>query len=252
MTEGPTSDAVIVRDLVVRYEAGRDVVSSVSLRVPAGGVLGLVGGNGAGKSTIMRVIAGILPATSGTVLVDGHDLSTDSGLRAARAVIGYCPDTGGLPPQLTPAECIGLALATNGRLDLWPAAHELAERLDLTRVLHRPTREFSHGMARRTSVLLAVIASVSTKILILDEPFDGVDSSGAGVVTSLINESRARGVAVLVSTHEQGMATRVCDQIAVMSRGHIVASLHTASLRSRRGERRYAQLLHNALARTPA
>lgn len=251
MTDVPTS-GVVVRDLVVRYEAGRDVVGGVSFRVPPGGVIGLVGGNGAGKSTTMRVIAGLRQATSGAVLVDGHDLSTRSGLHAARSVIGYCPDTGGLPPELTPAECIGLALSTSGRLDLWPAAYELAERLDLTGALHRPTREFSHGMSRRTSVLLAVIGAANTRVLILDEPFDGVDVAGAAVVTELIGEARANGVAVIVSTHEHGLATRICDQIAVMANGRIVAAVHGDQVRSRRGERRYAQLLERTLIRPAA
>lgn len=237
---------VIVRDLVVTYPGGARAVDGVSIRVPAGGVLGLVGGNGAGKSTTMRALAGVLPATSGSVHVAGHDLTTRQGRDSARPLIGYCPDTGGLPPAMTPRECIGLALATNDQLARWPQALELAERLDLVRVLDVPTGSFSHGMARRTSVLLACLAATDGRVLLLDEAFDGVDALGAQVIVELIAKARQRGLSVVVSTHEHEIATQVCDQFAIMSQGRIVAAMPARSARGRRGKHRYTRTLQAA------
>ena len=135
-------------DLVVEYPGGARAVDGVDLAVTGGKVLALLGGNGAGKSTSLRVMAGVMPATSGQVRVGGYDMARPSEAEAARALVGYCPDTGGLPTALTVRECIGLALASVDATDRWPQAYDLADELGLTRVLDRPTGSFSPSPAR--------------------------------------------------------------------------------------------------------
>lgn len=232
---------VHITDLVVEYPGGHRAVDNVNLTVHPGQVLALLGGNGAGKSTTMAVAAGVLPPTSGRVLVAGHDVTDPRQVDLARGVTGYCPDTGGLPSALTVRECIGLALASVGAVDRWPQAYDLAERLDLTRVLDRSTGSFSHGMSRRTSVLLAVLTS--RDVLLLDEPFDGVDHLGSATITTLVRQAAGAGVAVVVSTHLVDLAVTIADQVAVMVDGRVAGRGRAQAFTGPLGQARYQRLL---------
>lgn len=209
---------IVVENLHVTYPSGRKAVDGVSLSVPGGQVLALLGGNGAGKSTTMKVAAGVVAPSQGRVLIDGSPTHGPSGDQA-RAVTGYCPDVGGLPAALSVRECIGLALAATGQLELWPQAYKLAEALDLTRVLDELTGTFSHGMSRRTSVLLALLGA--RKVLLLDEPFDGVDPHGVRVICEAIALAKGAGLAVIVSTHLLDVARKVADRAVVMQDGKV-------------------------------
>ncbi|WP_246803072.1 ABC transporter ATP-binding protein [Cellulomonas hominis] len=230
-----------IQDLRVSYPGGKVAVDGVCLNVPAGGVLALLGSNGAGKSTTMKAIAGAWPISSGTIRIAGAPVRQASGGDPSRRLIGYCPDVGGLPPMMTLSELIGLTLASTDRLGLWPSALELAERLDLTARLDHPAHTFSHGVARRASVLLACLGQDG--VLLLDEPFDGVDPVGAGVIADMVAEHRAAGGAAIVSTHQLEWATQVADQIAVMTGGRIRDVGKVRAFESRRGARRYRNVL---------
>lgn len=234
--------SISVSNLTVVYPSGRRAVDGASFTVAPGEVVALLGGNGAGKSTTMKVLAGVVPATAGTVTVAGQDLSTDSGADTARSVTGYCPDIGGLPRQLSVRECIGLALACTHELQFWPAAFELAERLDLARVLDDQVGSFSHGMARRTSALLALLGAKG--VLLLDEPFDGVDADGVAVLSEAIRAAADAGLAVVISTHLMDVATTVADRCVVMADGRVVAEIDPADLAGPDGAARYLDLLH--------
>ena len=235
---------LIVENLHVTYPGGRAAVRGVSFAVHPGQVVALLGGNGAGKSTTLRVVAGVTPATSGTVTIDGNDPNSPATADTARRATGYCPDVGGLPAQLTVRECIGLALATSGQLERWPAAYALAEKFDLTRVFDEQVGAFSHGMARRTSALLAVLTA--RDLLLLDEPFDGVDALGVQVITDVIAAAKASGLAVVISTHLLDVATQVADTAIVMREGQVVAEVPARHLRRWGGKARYARLLEQA------
>lgn len=143
-----------------------DAVAGVDLQVEAGQALALLGRNGAGKSTTMRVLAGVVPPTSGRAVVAGSEVA-HAPLQAKRAV-GYCPDVGGLVPRATPWEHLQLS-ARLRRLDDWEQrARPLLEQFDLGDVAHRVTAGFSHGMGRRLSVVLAALHE--PEVLLLDEP----------------------------------------------------------------------------------
>ena len=238
-----------VVDLDVTYPSGQRAVRGVTFDVPAGQVLALIGGNGAGKSTTMRVAAGVTPPTAGIVTVSGNDVTGTHSADRARRLTGYCPDVAGLPRQLTIRECIGLALATTDSLDRWPAALALAEKFDVARVLDSPTGSFSHGMARRTSALLAVLTA--RDLLLLDEPFDGVDALGVQVISEAIATAKDAGLAVVVSTHLLDVATTVADRALVMRNGEVVADVLAADLRNGHGRDRYAHLLDGTPAPRP-
>lgn len=235
-------------DLVVEYPGGVRAVDELNLTAHPGKVVALLGGNGAGKSTTLRVLAGVMPPTGGLVMVRGNNMSIPTQAEAARDVTGYCPDTGGLPAALTVRECIGLALASVGATSRWPQAYDLAHDLALTRVLDRPTGSFSHGMARRTSVLLAVLTS--SELLLLDEPFDGVDVLGAAAIATQVTRAASAGLAVIVSTHLLDLAVAVADTVAVMVDGRMAGKGRVQAFAGETGKARYSRLLAGGSAAT--
>jgi ABC-2 type transport system ATP-binding protein len=230
---------VDVSALWVRFGAV-DAVRGIDLRVGAGAATALLGRNGAGKSTTMRVLAGVVPPTGGAVAVVGHDVRTAT-LEVKRAT-GYCPDVGGLVPRATPWEHLQLA----ARLRRVPAgweqrAHDLLERFELGAVAHRVTAGFSHGMGRRLSVLLA--AFHEPQVLLLDEPFDGVDPLGVEATMEVIGDARSRGAAVLVSTHLRELAVEACDHALVLRGGSAVAAVPAREMSGEAGAGAYRALL---------
>ena len=217
-----------------------DAVRGVDLSVSAGTATALLGRNGAGKSTTMRVLAGVIPPTGGVVTVDGMDIRRDT-LGVKRA-IGYCPDVGGLVPRATPWEHLQLA-ARLRRLDRgWEErAREMLERFDLGAATHRVTAGFSHGMGRRMSVILA--AFHRPRVLLLDEPFDGVDPLGVEATMEVIADARAEGSAVLVSTHLRELAVEACQDAIVLRGGQAVAAVAAAEMAGEAGAGAYRALL---------
>ena len=230
--------AVEVTGLRVRFDAV-DAVAGIDLSVPAGGALALIGRNGAGKSTTLRVLAGVQPPTEGRVLVAGIDVRRDP--IAVKRATGYCPDVGGLVPRATPWEHLQLSARLRGLTGWQPRARDLLERFDLASAAHRVTAGFSHGMGRRLSVVLAALHTPA--VLLLDEPFDGVDPLGVDATVDLIAELRATGSAVLVSTHLLELAVRVCDDVVVLRAGRVVGSAEARELAGADGAERYRQLL---------
>lgn len=233
---------VEVDQLVVRYDPTIDpAVDHVSFTVAAGEVLGILGGNGAGKTTTLRALAGIRPPSSGRLAVSGFDLGSADQVAAAQALTGYCPDTAGLIRSATVREHVALALAYHGTPHDWPAALDLVEDFGLGHVLDRETTGFSHGMSRRLSVLLAALSA--RDLLILDEPFDGVDPVGVAATRRLIARAKASGMAVIVSTHLLSLLTDVSDRIAVMVAGRLVDEGPARAFSGRRGQARYDRAL---------
>lgn len=233
-----------VDDLVIRY-GDVSAVNGITWQVERGEVVGLLGGNGAGKSSTLRALAGINPPTSGVLKIAGHDLGTAVGTEDARHVLGYCPDVGGLLRQSTVREHVALALTLHGRTDQWPAAMNLVERFDLLRVFDRVTQGFSHGMSRRLSVMLATLCA--TDVLILDEPFDGVDPTGVDVTLEVINEARNSGLGIVVSTHLLDLIAKASDRVVVLNLGNIVDEGPSHYFAGDIGRDRYAGLLQRSV-----
>ena len=229
---------LLAQELIVDFGAVR-AVGGFDLSVGAGASVALVGRNGAGKSTTMRVLAGVLPATAGSVQVTGIDASRDpAGVRAA---VGYCPDVGGLIPRATPWEHLQLAAKLRGMQRWRTRAGELLELFDLDGAADRITAGFSHGMSRRLSVLLA--AFHEPRLLLLDEPFDGVDPLGVDATLQVVREARAGGAAVLVSTHLLELAVRACEEAVVLKGGRVVGAAPAAELTGHDGDARYRSII---------
>lgn len=227
-----------VEGLVVRFGPVA-AVDDVTLRAGAGRATALLGRNGAGKSTTLRVASAVLPPTAGRVTVDGIDVVQDP--LGAKLAVGYCPDVGGLVPRATPWEHLELSARLRGLVGWEPRARELLRRFDLDDVADRVTAGFSHGMGRRTSVVLAALHE--PRVLLLDEPFDGVDPTGVDATLELVREARDRGATVVVCTHLRDLAVQVCDEAVVMRGGSVVATMPVPALRGEEGARAYRDLL---------
>lgn len=237
----PVTETVIeVDDLTIRY-GEVTAVNGLHLTLHRGEVLGLLGGNGAGKSSTLRALAGVNPPTTGHLIVAGHDMADRKAVEKGRAAVGYCPDVGGIIRQATVREHIGFALATRGLTHLWPQALDLAEQFDLLSVIDRPAHGFSHGMSRRLSVLLATLTAQD--VLILDEPFDGVDPLGVDATMAAITRARDANLGVLVSTHLIDLLVDASDRVAVLIGGKVVAEDTAAAFAGQPGKDRYAALL---------
>lgn len=232
-------DGVRVAGLHVRFGAIH-AVQGLDLAVPVGAAVALIGRNGAGKSTTMKVLAGVVPAAEGSVLLAGVDAVRDP-VEAKRRT-GYCPDVGGLIPQATPWEHLQLAARMRGMGSQWQQrARDLLEEFELAEAAHRVTAGFSHGMSRRMSVLLAGFHR--PQVLLLDEPFDGVDPLGVDATMALITRARADQAAVVVSTHLLELAVQCCSTAVILRGGRQVAATGTDELTGARGAARYRELL---------
>lgn len=235
---GLTTPMLVAEKLYVDFGAVR-AVDGFDLSVSAGCSVALVGRNGAGKSTTMRVLAGVLPPSAGSVRVAGRDAATDAA--GVRAAVGYCPDVGGLIPRATPWEHLQLAARLRDMTAWQDRARDLLTRFDLENASDRVTSGFSHGMSRRLSVVLA--AFHEPRLLLLDEPFDGVDPLGVDATLEIVREARTSGAAVLVSTHLLELAVLACDEAVVLKAGRVVGAAPAAELTGSQGNSRYRSLI---------
>jgi ABC-2 type transport system ATP-binding protein len=204
----------------------RTVVNGLTLTAGAGQVAGLLGPNGCGKSTTMKMLGGVLAATSGTFTLDGAPGGV--GALGVKARTGFIPDVGGLFPRLSAWEhlelCARLFAVPNWRMR---GAGLLAD-LDLDGATHERAGEFSHGMSRKLSAAIALLPGPG--LLLADEPFDGVDQAGIDSLCTLFSGAAARGAVVLVSTHLLGVAESLCDQVHLVKAGSVLAAGTPADL----------------------
>ncbi len=194
------------------------VVDDVSFHVARGTILAVLGPNGCGKSTTMKVLAGAIPPSAGRFFVDGRPGDSDH----ARRSTGYVPDTRGVFPRLSGREHLVLATRLHGSPVSASVMDDLIERLGLDEVVDLPAGAYSHGQSRRLSMAMALVAD--PPLLLVDEPFDGVDPEGVETITELLLQARERERAVVLTTHLLDAAV-VADQVAVF-RGHSLVGPH--------------------------
>lgn len=210
-------------------------VDDISLSVPPGQIFGLLGPNGAGKTTTVKMMTGLLRPTGGRVLIGGHDIVTDP--LEARSLIGYVADEPCLYERLTPAEF----LRFNGELygvppaELTERVHRLLALFDLAGRADSMIEGFSHGMKQKTALAGALVHH--PKLLFLDEPTVGLDPRGARMLKAILKRLALRGVTVVLSTHILEIAERLCDRVAIMFRGRVVADGTMDELRAANGQR---------------
>jgi ABC-2 type transport system ATP-binding protein len=210
---GERAIAAEARDLVKDFD-GKRAVDGVSLTVPEGSITGILGPNGAGKTTCLRMMLGIIDPTSGSRTLLGHDRP----IEVAREV-GYLPEERGLYPAMPSAE----AIAFMGALRGLPIKEGRRRAVELLKTrghedwAKQPIRTLSKGMAQTVQLLGTIVHK--PKLIVLDEPFSGLDAINQEKLEQLIRDQAAAGVTVIFSTHVIAHAERLCERVAIIAGG---------------------------------
>ncbi len=234
-----------VRDVLKRYD-GRAVVDRVSFDVAPGEIFALLGPNGAGKTTLIRMITDILRPDEGTIRLDGRAV-TDR----ARAEIAYLPEERGLYRRSRTVD----TLTYYGELKGLPgrraraAAMELLERVELRDWALKPVQALSKGMQQKVQLCTALIGE--PRLLILDEPFSGLDPINVQMFEELLAERRAAGATVLLSTHQMNKVEEQCDRALMIHRGSKVLYGTVREIRRRYSDHAVVVRAHGPLAGVP-
>lgn len=219
-------------DHIVKNFGEKQVLRGISLKAESGRALGLLGRNGAGKTTAIRIVMGVFPADSGQVLLDGKPFDRN------RVKIGYLPEERGLYPKKVISEQLvyfgelrGLRTAEAKR-----QAKALLERLGMEEYLNKKLETLSKGNQQK--IQLAVTLINDPDIVILDEPFSGLDPVNAMLLKDVVREQIAKGKIVFFSSHQMNYIEEFCDEIAILNRGNIVlnGNLRDIKRANRRGQ----------------
>ncbi len=217
---GETVTALIEIQNVSKHFGDFVAVDGVSFSVAAGSVLGFLGPNGAGKSTTMKIIAGFLSPSAGTVRVAGHDVVKDP--LAAKRRIGYLPEGAPAYPDMTPDAFLNFVADVRGLKgdDRARKIENAVRQVELGAVRHQPIDTLSKGFKRRVGLAQAILHDPD--VLILDEPTDGLDPNQKHQVRSLIR-AMAATKAVVISTHILEEVEAVCTQALIIAKGRVLA-----------------------------
>lgn len=204
-------------------------VRDLSLSVAPGQICGFIGHNGAGKTTLIRSVVGAQPPTSGTISVCGTDVWADP--VAAKRRMAYVPDNPDVYDFLTGVQYLDLIADVFGvdAADRRRRVGELAGRLELTDALGEPVSAYSHGMRQKLVLVGALLHDPA--LLVLDEPFVGLDPSASHELKAILRERADAGGAVFFSSHVLEVVERLCDTVAVIRRGELVACGPTDEVR---------------------
>lgn len=246
-------NAVEIRSLTKRYRArGKQpeklALDGVSLDIPRGSFFALLGPNGAGKSTLINILAGLVKKTSGQARIWGFDI--DKSERASRCAIGIVPQELNLDPFFTPRELLEVQAGLWGVPKAERRTDEILAALGLADKAHAYARTLSGGMRRRLLVAKAMVHA--PPVLVLDEPTAGVDIELRRQLWDYVKELNARGTTVLLTTHYLEEAEALCDRIAIIDRGRLVAHDETKALLSQLDSKVLKIVLDRPLAAIPA
>ena len=225
--------AIAIRDLRKLYAGGKEALRGVSFDVPRGQIFGLLGPNGAGKSTLINILSGMVNKTSGTARIWGFDI--DQHPRNAKASIGIVPQEILFDPFFTPAETLENQAGLYGVPKARRRTHELLRAVRLEDKANAYARTLSGGMKRRLLVAKAMVHS--PPILVLDEPTAGVDIDLRQQLWAYVRELNDHGVTIVLTTHYLEEAEELCDRIAIINHGQLIANEPTRVLVGRAQEK---------------
>ncbi|MCM3614099.1 ATP-binding cassette domain-containing protein [Microbacterium enclense] len=219
---------------ITKSYGGRRVLDDVSFTVAPGRLTGFVGGNGAGKTTTMRIALGVLGKDAGTVELGGAPVTT-----ADRRRFGYMPEERGLYPKMKVVEHIAYLARLHGfgKAEATQKATALLERLGLGERLGDLIETLSLGNQQRAQIAASLVHEPD--VLLLDEPFSGLDPLAVDVVAGVLQEKAAAGAAVLFSSHQLDVVERLCDDLVIIAGGTIRAAGSGDALRAQHATHRY-------------
>lgn len=227
---GPLAE---LRAVAKTYEGGRVALKDLDLEVRPGEVLGLLGPNGAGKTTAVKILCGLVAPTSGEVRVGGVDVQRDP--LAARRLLTFVPDGAPMYANLSPRSHLQLVGRLHG-LDearIESETRRLLESLELAERIDDPVGVFSRGMRQKTALACAILPR--TPLWVLDEPLEGLDAPTTAVVKEVLRAWAREGGSVLYTSHQLDVVERVCDRMAIVAQGELVALGTLDELRARSG-----------------
>jgi ABC-2 type transport system ATP-binding protein len=245
--------AVHISNLAKTYSSGRKsetkhALKGVGLVIPEGSFFGLLGPNGAGKSTLINIMAGLTIKSSGNVVICGHDIDTD--MRNARLTIGIVPQELVLDTFFTVREALEIYAGYFGVPAHKRRTQEIIDAMGLSDKADARARSLSGGMRRRLLIAKALVHN--PKVLVLDEPTAGVDVELRTQLWEYVRELNRNGTTILLTTHYLEEAEELCDQIAIINHGEVVANETKESLMARFESKRLIVTLHEDLESTPA
>ncbi len=204
------------------YPNGKKAVENCCIHVKRGDLYGFIGHNGAGKTTTLKAVAGILDFDEGEIMIDGHSIKDDP--IYCKKEFAYIPDNPDIYENLTGIQYLNF-IADIFEVSQEKRKHEiehLASEFEIETALNDVISSYSHGMKQKLVLISALIHE--PKLLILDEPFVGLDPKAAVIVKKIMKEHCERGGAVFFSTHVLDVAEKLCNQVAIIKNGKIVTS----------------------------
>ena len=245
--------AIVIRNLVKRYAGHKGAppklaLDDVSFEVPQGGIFGLLGPNGAGKSTLINILAGLVNKTAGSAEIWGFDIDHDR--RNAKAAIGIVPQEIVFDPFFTPAEVLEIQAGLYGVPKAARRTMELLREVHLADKASAYARTLSGGMKRRLLIAKAMVHS--PPVLVLDEPTAGVDVELRQQLWELVGRLNQEGVTVVLTTHYLEEAEQLCDRIAIINHGRLIANQPTRELVEMAREKVVVLTLDRAIAEAPS
>ncbi len=225
-----TSPPLVEIDNVTKAFGDKVALDQVSIRIPSGQICGLLGPNGAGKTTLFRLLMGILKASTGTIRVGGLDAFDDR--VEVKRLVGFLPDEPVFYSYLSGREILELSAALHG-LDVEATMMRLIPlivRLELAEAIQLFAEDYSRGMKKKLGLLLALLHQ--PRLLILDEPTNGLDVESTHLFYELMREESARGTTILFSTHLMDHVSRLCTHAAIIHQGRLAAAGSLEELRA--------------------
>jgi ABC-2 type transport system ATP-binding protein len=226
MTGAAPEPAISIDNLQKTYEGGKRALDGVSFDVPRGQIFGLLGPNGAGKSTLINILSGMVMKTGGSARIWGFDI--DEHPRNAKVSIGIVPQEILFDPFFTPFEALEIQAGLYGVPKAQRRSTELLKAVHLSDKANAYARTLSGGMKRRLLVAKAMVHA--PPVLVLDEPTAGVDIELRQQLWAYVRELNAQGVTVVLTTHYLEEAEELCDRIAIINHGQLIANKPTREL----------------------
>ena len=214
---------LVVEGLRKRYKQ-REIVKDFGLTLESGEVVGLLGPNGAGKTTCFYMIVGLVPADAGRIVLDGRDITAEPMYTRAKRGVGYLPQEPSVFRKLSVADNIMLVLELREDLDSEGRRKQLAELMDelqITHVADQAGASLSGGERRRVEIARALAAN--PRMMLLDEPFAGVDPISVGEIQRIVTHLKERGIGVLITDHNVRETLGICDRAYILSDGGVLA-----------------------------
>lgn len=217
-----------IQNLSKTYSGGKAAVSHLSLNIEAGDIYGFIGHNGAGKTTTIKCVVGILDFEEGEILIEGHSIKKEP--LKCKSLLAYIPDNPDLYEHLTGIQYLDFISDIFGisREERTAVIEKYANAFEITNALGDLISSYSHGMKQKLAVISALVHH--PKLLILDEPFVGLDPQAALTLKNIMRELCREGGAIFFSTHVLDVAEKLCNKVAIIKNGSLVTAGKTEEL----------------------